>query len=234
MSWQKYAQLETISLSDPLTGLSNRRYLQKVITMDIAKVEREISDAQHNRQPRKLSLDMTFFLLDVDFFKSVNDIYGHMAGDQVLIQLSALLSKICRQTDCLVRWGGEEFLIVSRFASREEAPLMAERIRKAVAAHEFMLPDGTVLRKTCSMGFACYPFLDGKPSELSWEHVVDVADRALYVAKRSGRNRTVGIMASATTPHENLYEKIQYNLKEMITMGDLIAVVQTDDPLNWD
>jgi diguanylate cyclase (GGDEF)-like protein len=215
---EAYAQLETISLSDPLTGLSNRRYLQKVITMDIAKVEREISDAQHNRQPRKLSLDMTFFLLDVDFFKSVNDIYGHMAGDQVLIQLSALLSKICRQTDCLVRWGGEEFLIVSRFASREEAPLMAERIRKAVAAHEF----------------ACYPFLDGKPSELSWEQVVDVADRALYVAKRSGRNRTVGIMASATTPHENLYEKIQYNLKEMITRRDLIAVVQTDDPLNWD
>lgn len=230
---QAYAQLETISLSDPLTGLSNRRYLQKVIAMDLAKIERETSDVKHNR-PRKLSLDMTFFLLDVDFFKSVNDVYGHLAGDQVLIQLSALLAKICRQTDCLVRWGGEEFLIVSRFASREEAPLMAERIRNAVAAHQFVLPDGTVLHKTCSMGFACYPFQQANPSELSWEHVVDTADRALYVAKRSGRNRTVGIMASATTPHENLYEKIQHNLKEMIEQGHLVAVTKTDEPLNWD
>lgn len=231
---QAYAQLETISLSDPLTGLSNRRYLQKIIAMDLAKVEREISDALQNRPARKLSLDMTFFLLDVDFFKSVNDIYGHLAGDQILIQLSDLLSTICRETDCLVRWGGEEFLIVSRFSSREEAPSTAERIRKSVAAYKFTLSDGTILHKTCSIGFACYPFLETKPRELSWEQVVDTADRALYVAKHSGRNRSVGLVASTTTPHEKLYEKIRQDLKGMIAQGHIIAVTQGNDRLDWE
>ncbi|RYZ94446.1 MAG: GGDEF domain-containing protein, partial [Moraxellaceae bacterium] len=231
---QAYAQLETISLSDPLTGLNNRRYLQKVISMDIAKVQREIGDSVYNQPPKKPSLDMTFFLLDVDFFKSVNDIHGHLAGDQILIQLSELLTKICRESDCLVRWGGEEFLVVSRFSTRDEAALTAERIRKSVASYEFKLADGTVLHKTCSIGFACYPFLENKPLELSWENVIDTADRALYAAKRSGRNRSVGIAANDKTPRDKLYEHISQHLKSMIERGELEVITQSDDKMDWD
>lgn len=229
-----YAQLEAISLSDPLTGLNNRRYLQKLIPMDIAKVQRDHAPPTPNRPQRKVSRDLTFFILDVDFFKSVNDLYGHAAGDQLLIQLSDVLTKICRESDCVVRWGGEEFLIVSRFADRDEAPLMAERIRKSIEHYNFILPDGGTLKKTCSIGFASFPFLHEHPMTLSWEQVIDVADRALYAAKKSGRNRSVGLAATTFTDEEKLYQRISSNLPGMIENNELTVIATTDKQLVWD
>jgi diguanylate cyclase (GGDEF)-like protein len=229
-----YAQLEAISLSDPLTGLSNRRYLQKLIPMDIVKVQRAYIAINNGKPERKHSLDLTFVLLDIDFFKPVNDIYGHSAGDQLLIQISQLLTKICRESDCVVRWGGEEFLIVSRYTCRDEAPLMAERIRKSIEQHPFVLGDGTVLHKTCSIGFACFPFLRDHTDALSWEQVIDIADHALYAAKKSGRNRCVGLATTAATPSEHLYEKLSQNLKGMLEEGELLVISKSDDELVWD
>lgn len=233
-----YAQLEAISLSDPLTGLNNRRYLQKLIPMDIAKVQREYEPPASNRAQQKNARDLTFFILDVDFFKSVNDVHGHAAGDQLLVQLSELLTKICRESDCVVRWGGEEFLIVSRFADRDEAPLMAERIRKSIEQFNFTLPDGNNLKKTCSMGFASFPFLREHPATLSWEQVIDIADRALYAAKKSGRNRCVGIAANTNTivntNKERLYLRISSNLATMIENNELNVITTTNEPLVWD
>jgi len=231
---QAYVQLEAISLSDPLTGLNNRRYLQKLIPMDIAKVQREYDHKFSDRPQKKPSLDLTFFILDVDFFKPVNDIYGHTAGDQLLIQLSDLLTKICRESDCVVRWGGEEFLIVSRFTDRDEAPLMAERIRKSMEEHNFELPDGTVLKKTCSIGFGCYPFLRDQPLALSWEHVIDIADRALYAAKKSGRNLSVGLAANNNTDSDKLHQRISSNLASMIANNELTVITTEDKALTWD
>jgi diguanylate cyclase (GGDEF)-like protein len=229
-----YAQLEAISLSDPLTGLNNRRYLQKLIPMDIAKVQREYDHKRYDRPAKKPSLDLTFFILDVDFFKSVNDLYGHTAGDQLLIQLSNLLTKICRESDCVVRWGGEEFLIVSRFADRDEAPLMAERIRKSVELHNFELPDGSILKKTCSIGYACFPFLGDQPMALSWEQVIDIADRALYAAKKSGRNRSVGLGATIHTRGEMLHQRISSHLVSMIDNNELKVSASNGKALVWD
>jgi len=229
-----YQQLEAISLSDPLTGLNNRRYLQKLIPMDVAKVQREYDSKMRNLVPAKPGIDMTFFLLDVDFFKQVNDHYGHMAGDQLLIQLSALLTKVCRESDCVVRWGGEEFLIVSRFSNRDEAPLMAERIRKHMEDADFVLSDGQVLKKTCSIGYACYPFLREHPLALSWEQVIDTADRALYAAKKSGRNRSVGLMASDNLSPDNLYPRISQDVKALIAQAELVVVAQDKELLVWD
>ena len=229
-----YAQLEAISLSDPLTGLNNRRYLQKLIPMDIAKVQRDHAPPTPNRPQRKVSRDLTFFILDVDFFKSVNDLHGHAAGDQLLIQLSEVLTKICRESDCVVRWGGEEFLIVSRFADRDEAPLMAERIRKSIEHYNFILPDGSTLKKTCSIGFASFPFLHEHPLTLSWEQVIDVADRALYAAKKSGRNRSVGLSANTHTEGDKLYQRISSNLPGMIENNELTVIATPDKQLVWD
>lgn len=229
-----YAQLEAISLSDPLTGLSNRRYLQKLIAMDIVKVQRAYTAINTGKPERKPSLDLTFLILDIDFFKPVNDIYGHSAGDQLLIQISQLLTKICRESDCVVRWGGEEFLIVSRFACRDEAPLMAERIRNSIAQHSFVLGDGTALTKTCSIGFACFPFLSNHTDALSWEQVIDIADHALYAAKKSGRNRSVGLATTPTTPTEHLYEKLGQDLKGMIEKGELRVISDASADLVWD
>lgn len=228
-----YVQLEKISLSDPLTGLSNRRYLQKLIPMDVAKVQREYDDKLNSRSPQNISLDLVFYLLDVDHFKSVNDLYGHTIGDQLLIQFSNLLTKTCRETDCIVRWGGEEFLIVSRFSDREEAPLIAERIRRAIEQHEFNLGEGISLRKTCSIGFACYPFLRDEPKLLSWEQVINTADQALYAAKKSGRNCAVGIMATETIQTQDLYQRINTDIKSLINSGELKVIATRAEAIKW-
>ncbi|HEY8942560.1 MAG TPA: GGDEF domain-containing protein, partial [Cellvibrio sp.] len=229
-----YAQLEAISLSDPLTGLSNRRYLQKLMPMDTAKVQREYNVAFSKEPRKKPSPDLTFYILDVDHFKSVNDVHGHNAGDQLLIQLSDLLTHACRESDCVVRWGGEEFLIVSRFADREDAPLMAERIRKAIANHVFKLPDGSDLKKTCSIGFACFPFVREAPTALTWEQVIDVADHALYAAKKSGRNRSVGLAASGTTNPEMLYQRIGSDIETLLEQHELSVIAEAADQLVWE
>lgn len=197
-------------------------------------MQREYENKMRNIEPDKPSLDMAFFLLDVDFFKQVNDHFGHMAGDQLLIQLSALLTKVCRESDCVVRWGGEEFLIVSRFSNRDEAPLMAERIRHHIAQYVFELTDGHKLKKTCSIGYACYPFLREHPMALSWEQVIDTADRALYAAKKSGRNRSVGLIASETLSHENLYPRISQQIKVLIDDKELLVIADDNESLIWD
>ena len=166
-----YARIELASLTDPLTKLHNRRYLEQSIDADVELARRGQGD-------------LVFLLVDLDHFKSVNDTWGHAAGDAVLIQTAGVLRATFRASDHLVRWGGEEFLIVARFIDRRSGPELAEKLRAAIAAHEFTLPDGTTLRRTCSIGFAAFPF-----GEASWEQVVDLADGALYKAKRGGRDQ---------------------------------------------
>jgi diguanylate cyclase (GGDEF)-like protein len=231
---QAYQKLEEISLSDPLTGLSNRRYLQKLIPMDVAEVHREVHRDQNRKSVDEPGQDLVFLLLDVDHFKSVNDIHGHTAGDQILIQMSSLLTNISRDSDFLVRWGGEEFLIVSRFSHREDAPQMADRIRQAVAEYPFTLGDGQVLQKTCSIGYACYPFLRDQPLALSWEQVIDTADKALYAVKKSGRNRCAGIAATDRTPNAQLYKHITEDINGMIARGEIDVIIGSgDEPVTF-
>lgn len=208
-----YRKLEEASLSDPLTGLHNRRFLSKSIGVDLSLVDREYKNWLDSNQgrtedsifwPAPRDNDLIFLLLDVDHFKSVNDTYGHNAGDKVLEQLSRLLEDVLRDSDYLVRWGGEEFLIVARFCSRDEAAEMAERIRQAVANYSFDVGDGMRLRKTASIGFAIYPFYQQHPDALGWEQVVNIADRALYAAKKAGRDCWVGINSELSSSlHEN-------------------------------
>lgn len=166
-----YERIEQASLTDPLTQLGNRRFLEQTLTADAEMASRR-------------GEDLVFLLVDLDHFKSVNDTHGHAAGDAVLVQTAGVLRAVFRASDHLVRWGGEEFLVVARFVDRERGPELAEKLRAAVEAHEFALPDGTLLRRTCSIGVAAYP-----SSQHTWEQVVDLADHALYEAKRSGRNR---------------------------------------------
>ncbi|HEY8939227.1 MAG TPA: diguanylate cyclase, partial [Cellvibrio sp.] len=208
-----YRKLEEASLSDPLTGLHNRRFLSKSIGADLSLVDREYKNWLDSNQgrtedsifwPAPRDNDLIFLLLDVDHFKAVNDTYGHNAGDKVLEQLSRLLEDVLRDSDYLVRWGGEEFLIVARFCSRDEAAEMAERIRQAVANYSFDVGDGIRLHKTASIGFAIYPFYQQYPDALGWEQVVNIADRALYAAKKAGRDCWVGINSElSSNVHEN-------------------------------
>ncbi len=186
---EAYVKIEEASLTDPLTGLRNRRFLEQAIESDVDIAVRRHEDGKSEEA------DLLFLLLDLDHFKSVNDTYGHAAGDAVLVQTAAVLRGALRSSDHVVRWGGEEFLSVVRFAHRHEASDLAEKIRSAIAGHPFELPDGIILKRTCSIGFAAFPFLPDRPRAIAWEEVVNLADLGLYTAKRTGRDRWVGVAA---------------------------------------
>ncbi|MFT7724307.1 MAG: diguanylate cyclase [Roseateles sp.] len=190
----KSAELQASSVTDPLTGLHNRRFLAEHIEHDLAASQRRAQEARAaGGQP--LDTDNVFLLLDVDAFKRINDRHGHAAGDAVLVAFGARLRAVLRESDYLVRWGGEEFLAVARDTDRERAAELAERMRAAIAATPFRLADGSQLAVTCSIGFACVPFDPERPQARSWQQVVNLADRGLYAAKRAGRNAWVGVHA---------------------------------------
>jgi len=146
-----YVALEEASMVDPLTGLKNRRYLSAFMPEELARCLRQQQEAAGR------NIDLWVMLLDIDHFKAVNDAHGHAAGDAVLQQFGELLRRTCRDSDIVVRWGGEEFLVLARNADREHAHALATQLCEAIRAHPFVLDDGTVLRKTCSTGVTAFP-----------------------------------------------------------------------------
>lgn len=189
-----YARISELSIKDPLTGLHNRRFFTEAIEAAVAEVRRGYRPSAFAdidaMQP--VGRDLLFFMLDMDHFKSVNDQHGHAAGDAVLVQLKDRLRSVTRGQDFLIRWGGEEFLIAFRGVSREDGPLLADRLLHAVSSVPFDLPSGIKLPKTISIGYAAFPQDVSRPNEGTWEEAIEVADARLYDAKHGGRNRAVG------------------------------------------
>ena len=160
-----------MAITDALTGLYNRRYLETHLA--------EVITHAVNRG-RLVSV----LTLDVDFFKSVNDTYGHDAGDRVLQELAGRLRAIIRNSDLACRTGGEEFVVVLPGTDLHTAERVGERVRKMVAAKPFLAAPGCHLSVTISLGVASLLSVDDTPDDL-----LKRADRALYRAKREGRNR---------------------------------------------
>lgn len=196
---EKSRALEVVSLTDPLTGLRNRRHFSERIDADAKEVVRQ-RDAERAKGLPATNIGLVFFLFDIDHFKQINDHYGHAAGDAVLKQVADCLRTCFRQSDDLVRWGGEEFLVVARGLSPRQAEALAERAVRGIAEHTYVLPDQRVLRRTCSLGYASYPLQAKYPRQVRWADVVELADRAMYVAKRAGRNGWVGIEGGEDEP----------------------------------
>jgi diguanylate cyclase (GGDEF)-like protein len=157
--------LERLAVTDPLTGLANRRGGERSVASEISRARRQ-----------KTSLSCIF--IDIDHFKRINDTFGHQAGDRLLRDLSDLLRRTLRAYDILIRWGGEEFLLILPGVNLDQARRLAERIRAAVERLD-TLGLGTV---TISAGISA---LDG---HYDFETMLMSADRRLYQAKTSGRN----------------------------------------------
>jgi diguanylate cyclase (GGDEF)-like protein len=199
------ARLEQASLSDPLTGLANRRYLARQITADLAQCRRAYRNPNAGTQR-----DLVFLMVDIDHFKQINDRHGHAAGDAVLQRFALTLQELIRESDYAVRWGGEEFLVVARDADGRQAAAMAERIVTHVRDQRFPLEPGVApLQCTCSVGVAVFPFLPGDPDALEWEQVVKLADAAAYLAKRRGRDGWVEISAAESLTNADLPELLE-------------------------
>jgi len=138
--------------------------------------------------------------VDIDHFKQVNDTWGHEAGDAVLEQFSRVLQDAARGQDIVVRWGGEEFLVVLYGADEEGLAAFGERLRRRVEARAFLLPGGGTLARTCSVGLVRCPFYGPGELALDLDQLVSLADLGLIAAKRGGRNRCVLVRPGLRPP----------------------------------
>jgi diguanylate cyclase (GGDEF)-like protein len=186
------ALLQTQSERDPLTNLANRRYLQRVMQ----------PEADREAPPFEGSL----LLIDLDHFKRINDRHGHAAGDAVLIEVARRLRATLRDEDLVVRWGGEEFLVVAHALTQDQVQALAQRLLTAIGGTPVPLAGsggaplpltpggdaGPVVPISASIGYACFPT---EPTRLAvnWEHALDLVDTALYLAKAHGRNLAYGV-----------------------------------------
>jgi diguanylate cyclase (GGDEF)-like protein len=193
---EKNKELQDISLTDPLTATRNRRYFYETISTDIAQALRShLKNSPSNPNcPPPPKQELIFLLVDIDRFKRVNDDLGHAAGDRLLQEVAKRIESVMRKSDDLVRWGGEEFLLVCRTTDRDNASLLCNRVLEAVRELPFDVGNGVEIHKTCSIGWAPFPWLKGDVGLLTIDNVIELADKALYLAKREGRNRSYGML----------------------------------------
>jgi len=191
-------ELREDSLTDALTGAKNRRFFASTIDADAKQALRAY--ACPNGTAPKRNQDLAFYLIDADCFKEVNDRYGHDAGDALLVQIARRISSAIRYSDVLIRWGGDEFLVLSRFTDREDSASLAERVLNALAGEPFQLASGATIRTTCSIGWSVFPWFVDKTEVIPHEEALRIADCALYEAKKLGRNRAIGMLPTAKKP----------------------------------
>lgn len=165
------------SLVDPLTGVNNRRFLEQ-------RIEEELDRSQRTREP------LSCLFLDIDYFKRINDGYGHQAGDHVLAAVATVIKKQLRNNDVLARYGGEEFVALLSQSDNKHTVEIAERIRTSIADLRILFAEQTI-PVTISLGAATYQpaFALKKPVAEIALQLIQTADAALYEAKRNGRNR---------------------------------------------
>jgi len=165
------SQLQVMVMTDSLTGLPNRRNA-------MLRIKDAVAEATRFKE------SLSCIMMDIDYFKRINDTYGHDVGDIVLCDVAKIFSENIRGYDMVSRMGGEEFLVISGRSNLSEARELAERLRQTVARHETITPNGQIVRCTISCGVATWQRRYRNDSEL-----LKNADRALYQAKNNGRNR---------------------------------------------
>lgn len=175
--YQELQELYTVTAheatTDPLTGLANQRHFLERLDIEL-------------RRARRYRRSLAVIFADLDHFKAINDTYGHHAGDIALKAVATCITRIVRETDLVVRYGGEEFVVLLPETSLDQAEVMAERARRAIESLQIPLPQGGTKRITMSFGVAAFPATADAPEDL-----LSCADAAMYHAKSLGRNRVM-------------------------------------------
>ena len=214
-------QLAYNSLHDPLTGLLNRRSLHEFMQKRTEQGER--------RQLPTASTD-GFILLDIDYFKHINDHHGHAAGDAVLIEIGQRLKQLTRQGDMVLRWGGEEFLIVLRNLNQTALTNFTNRALQVIGSTPVPYQNSSI-PVTASAGFLTLPFAGIDEAQLNWEKALKLADMALYMGKVHGRNRGYGLVA-LHRPYDELKTQLETDLSLPIEQGHLEITLVLGPPQN--
>lgn len=205
----KNGLLEKLSNTDSLTGLYNRHYLHASIDNELAHVRRKFYQGLGEQY-------LVVMLVDIDHFKNINDNYGHTVGDTVLQQISNTLKSNIRESDLLVRWGGEEFLIILKDFELNQVHSFVEDLRENIEKKIITINGNTdkKIQLTCSVGYSHYPFNKNQPEQYNWENIIELADIALYAAKENQRNAWVGFTSNQTThPPEQVISDINTAIK---------------------
>jgi diguanylate cyclase (GGDEF)-like protein len=225
-------ELLDASLTDVLTGVRNRRFFANSIEADVQQALRSFAG---NSFPDIRNRDLVFYLIDIDHFKKVNDLFGHKVGDQILVEVARRINSAARLSDAVIRWGGEEFLLLSRYTDRKEAHILANRILDSVGSNPYRA-EGTTeeMQITCSIGWAAFPWKETEPKLLPHEQVLLLADYALYQAKGSGRNRAVGLLPAGETVRGGTAALTIYingvPASPVTTLGPDLEQIPTPDP----
>ena len=200
--------LRAQSERDPLTDLSNRRHFLSV--MD-----------QRTRERPTEGFEGALMMIDIDHFKNINDWHGHAAGDAVIVEVARRIRMAVRDTDLVVRWGGEEFLVFAPALPGGDLAQMAERVLRGIGGEPIETPEGP-LRVTASIGFASFPLggTAGPGLRLHWEQAVNWADMVLYKAKAEGRNCGVGITA-VEAPNADMLAALLQDFDAACTNGQV-------------
>ena len=205
----KNLELKQQSSRDPLTGLYNRRHFQEFMRTHLQVEKRGAGTSGEE-------IVGALFLLDVDHFKHVNDTYGHAAGDAVLRMIADSLRDILRETDMIVRWGGEEFLAFLPAIPRSGVEEIARRLLVGISSTVIDYQD-TKISVDVSIGFAPFPLVPGTHA-LPWERAVNLVDMALYLAKGHGRNRAYGVRGFSNFEQTSM-EAIEQDLERAWRAG---------------
>ena len=196
-------RLEKASVTDALTGLNNRRFVDAFMESELSKMRRSRFEADPHAEHEAEDKLLFLMMMDLDGFKAINDEYGHLAGDHALIEVKDRLLACCRTSDAIVRWGGDEFLVIGQ-ATIHGAAVLAEKIRASIGAASYDLGNDNLGRLSASIGVAFIPFVDDDVDFSSWELICDLADTAAYQAKRNGRDGWVRVIGTHGLSHDDI------------------------------
>jgi diguanylate cyclase (GGDEF)-like protein len=226
-------KLMQASFTDSLTGLYNRRYLDQFIDAQVGAIDRESHERRQSDNANYFHYQQSvlfFMMIDLDGFKAINDTYGHTAGDRALLQVRDELLDCTRKSDTVIRWGGDEFLIIGHTKGLSGIANFAERVRLAVTEHVYHVGNGQCASLSCSVGAVPYPFAPLKSELLNWEQSLNVADSAAYIVKSNGRNGWVLMSGNHSISLEEA-TKLPGNIEALIADSKLQISTSLQEPI---
>ncbi len=213
-----YDEIQHLAVTDDLTGLRNRRYLDLMMPMELKRLNRRRVDLGLHEKENEDAEWSGMLLIDLDYFKQINDTFGHATGDDVLQQLAELLKDTLRETDIVSRLGGEEFFVFLPEVGFKRIATIAEKVLAVIRSHDFDIPSRKPIHVTCSIGFAMLPFhVDSR--RLDWHDLAMIVDAAMYRAKKTGRDKAAGLEVNREIPFDEAVSHLRRDPVEAIESG---------------